>query len=211
MNVFCRITFVFLLLNVGTTCLLAQTDQIYTKAAFDSLEYKAITDLTRRFYSKVDQAKFYLTVLKDSTGKFFVSLDTFEIQLLAGNLSETNLVTSNFLNNYIKIYTDIHRKLRSGEMVWRTGELAPFGNGSNHWCNCQDVPYDEPNPWMEIEIEIINLSDSSGEFYWRWGNVPPESDWGQFQYYFKVNKYEGTWKIDYLEGLNIDDFTRRNN
>lgn len=204
MNVFCRITFVFLALFIGMTFLLGQTEHGSTKNSSDSLDHKAILELTRKFYLKVDRATFYPTVSKDSMESFYVSLDTFEIQILAERLSKTNLVTTNFVTDYIKIYFDVHEKLKSGEIVWRVGELPPFGNGSNPWCNCQDVPYDEPSPWQEIELETIQLSDSSGQFYWKWANV--DSDWGEHRYYFEVEKVSGQWKISHLEGFTPSAF-----
>jgi hypothetical protein len=93
------------------------------------------------------------------------------------------------------------------------GELPPFGNDANPWCNCQDVPDDELDPWNFIEVEVISLGSDRGELRWKWGNPNSDADAGGkvFAYRFDVVKDAGRWKIAYLEGFDFHTFTGSEN
>jgi hypothetical protein len=75
----------------------------------------------------------------------------------------------------------------------------------------QDVPYDKPNPWNLIEIDIIKLVKDKGEVNWKWGKLELNADpsWKDFSYRFKVVKENGKWKIAYLEGFDFKESTRK--
>lgn len=113
------------------------------------------------------------------------------------------------MENYNAIYHTLDEQLKNNEVEWLVEEMPPFGNGADPWCNCQDVPFDEPNPWSLIEIEIVNLDSNSGQLNWKWGGLEPNSGsgWNEFRYKFKVVKVNDSWKIDYMEGFDFDEFT----
>lgn len=151
-------------------------------------------------------------VLEDNTNSVYVGLNLDEHQQNLEELESTNFFASEFIDNYNKIYLTLDKKLRNREFEWKVGELPPFGNDGNPWCNCQDVPYDEPDPWEFIEVEIISLDSEKGELNWKWGKLGLNADsgWKEFTYRFRVVKEEGRWRIAYLEGFDFDEFTRRN-
>lgn len=123
---------------------------------------------------------------------------------------KSDFFTTEFISNFKKVHLSIDEKLKSKQLEWNTHSLAPFGSGANEWCSCQDVPFDEPNPWSLIEIEKIKLTENTGEFYWKWGNIDLNSGsgWNSFRYHFKVEKVNQKWKISYLEGFEFKTFTR---
>lgn len=117
-------------------------------------------------------------------------------------IEDSQFFTKAFVHQYYNLHQEINTKLENGEVIWYIGYLPPFG-GADPWCNCQDVPFDEPNPWTLIEIVKIKLTENAGEFYWKWGNLGenPGSGWPTFKYHFTVKKVDGSWKIDSMEGI----------
>ena len=95
---------------------------------------------------------------------------------------------------------------------WNINELPTFlfANDIDPWSLCQDVPYDNPNPWNFLEINVNNLD--KGEIVWKWGNLPPNIDisWKDFSYKFRVAKENNKWKIRYMEGFDFKESTRKN-
>ncbi len=151
-------------------------------------------------------------MVTDSKDSIYLGFNLDQLKLDIIELKATNLFADEFIDNYNKIYLTIDKKLKNKELEWLVGELPPFGNGANPWCNCQDVPYDKPNPWDLIEVETINLQSDRGELNWKWGKTELNGaiGWKEFTYRFRVVKENGKWRIAYLEGFNFDEFTRRN-
>lgn len=90
--------------------------------------------------------------------------------------------------------------------TWEVGSLPTFyfANDAEPWCLCQDVPYDNPNPWDLVKLKVISLDKQKGKLYWKWGGLPPNSgDWKTFTYRFNAEKENGKWKISYMEGFDF--------
>jgi len=83
------------------------------------------------------------------------------------------LFSEEFLNNYQKIVETLDKKIKTKEMEWLAGDMPPFGNGSNPWCNCQDQPY--VDYWDKIEITFIEINQFEATLTWTWG----QSDWSE--------------------------------
>ncbi len=147
--------------------------------------------------------------LEDNAENVYTGFDLEKHKQIIEELKATHFFAAEFIENINEIYLTLDEKLKNGELEWFVGELAPFGNGANPWCNCQDVPYDNPNPWDLIEIEIIDLGAKEGELYWKWGNLEETTDpgWKKFRYRFRVVKENMKWKISYLEGFDFDELT----
>ncbi|MFC5283514.1 hypothetical protein [Pedobacter alpinus] len=73
----------------------------------------------------------------------------------------------------------------------------------------QDVPYDNPNPYNFIEIDIVN--NENGEVTWKWGKLEPNMDasWKEFSYKCRVKKENDLWRISYLQGFDFEESTRK--
>lgn len=123
-------------------------------------------------------------------------------------LRESNFFADEFIENYDKIILTLDKRIKNREIdKFRMGELPTFSfaNNESPWCLCQDVPYEKPNPWESVEIEVINLDNSSGVLNWRWGKLELNSDpnWKKSVYKFKVDKEKGKWRISYLQGFDF--------
>jgi hypothetical protein len=94
------------------------------------------------------------------------------------------------------------KKIKSKEIQWLEGDMPPYA-GADPWCNCQDIPYDDP--WDKIEIKFQSIDKENATLTWTWGN----SDWSKdFNYKVKAKKTDGVWKISYLQGFDINEFVR---
>ena len=155
-----------------------------------------------------------LPALTDSKDSICIGFDFNKHKLNLDKLKETNLFAKEFIENYNEIIQTLDRKIKSNEFdKWNTYELPTFifANDVNPYCLCQDVPYDKPNPWDLLEVEIINLNSEKGELNWKWGKTElnEASGWKEFTYRFKVIKENGKWKIAYLQGFDFNESTRK--
>lgn len=113
----------------------------------------------------------------------------------------TKLFSKGFIANYDQLILTLNKKMAQKEIVWNVGEIPDFFPDGNIWCNCQDVPYDNPNPWKNIEIKLINKKKKA--FCWTWGKVNDKEINQVFSYNFSVIKEDNIWKIAYLEGFDL--------
>ncbi|HLN94977.1 MAG TPA: hypothetical protein VK183_05015 [Flavobacterium sp.] len=178
--------------------------------AGDVVDNKAqIQELIRRVY-KWHEAKEPADdeMITDSNDSLYIGFSQTVLKRELAEMKATNLFSKAFLDNYHRIFITLDRKLRRNEIVWPVGELPPFGSGADPWCNCQDIPYD--NPWDSIAVEIVRLTDEKAELVWKWGdtgaNTSPE--WKQARYRFRVVKEDAKWKIAYMEGFDFETLTR---
>jgi hypothetical protein len=151
-----------------------------------------------------------LPIVADNKGRIHFDLNKHERSLQ--RIKKTSFFSANFINNYNQIILTLNKGLKHGRYgKYLVGELPAFSfvNGADPWCMCQDVPYDKPNPWNFIEIEVLNLGDIKGELNWKWGRLAPDvdPDWKKFRYKFKVVKENSHWKIAYLQGFDFKQST----
>lgn len=155
-----------------------------------------------------------LPALIDGKDSSYTGFDLEKLNANLEKLKATNYFSSGFIDNYNQIILTLDKKIRNKEFKkWLVGELPTFSfaNDVDPWCLCQDVPYDKPNPWDLVEVEIINLNSKKGELYWKWGKpeLNGSPDWKAFTYKFDVEKENGKWKISYLQGFDIKESTRK--
>jgi len=149
-------------------------------------------------------------VISDDLDSIYIGISEDKLKDKIKMLQNTNYFSSEFIENYNKIIQTIGKELTDNttNYKWFVGEMPPFNFASdlNPWTLCQDIPYEKPNPWDLIEIDIINLNDKKGEIIWKWGNINSESNsfWKDFSYRFNVVKENGVWKISYLQGFDYD-------
>jgi hypothetical protein len=110
-------------------------------------------------------------------------------------LKRSALFTEKFIANYDKIAVTINAKMKDGTLEWKVGELPPFGNGSNPWCNCQDVPDDFLS---KLYITHLKVENDGVSYNWSWGD-------GQ-EYSIKAIKENNEWKVVKMEGFDYDSF-----
>lgn len=137
--------------------------------------------------------------IANKKGDKYIGLDLNAHKKRLEELKKTNLFSQQFLDNYNKIALKIDSNLKTKKIEWFEGELPPFGNGANPWCNCQDNP---DNYWKTMTINHLKVENNNASFDWTWS-------WkGNFKYKVKTVKENGFWKIASLEGFNFDDFTK---
>lgn len=147
---------------------------------------------------------------KDS---IYIGFDLDKHKKNLGKLRQTNFFATEFINNYNNIILNFDKRLKNGiDEQWLVGQLPPFmfANDGNPWCMCQDVPYDKPNPWDNVKIKIVNLSNYKGEVVWKWGKLEQNSysGWKDFSYKVRVIKENSKWKVAYLQGFDFKESTK---
>lgn len=178
------------------------------KDIFDaSIARNEISELIRQLYKWADKNNITIgqTAITDENEEKVIGLDTKKNLEFIDQFRKTNLFSEEFLSNYQKIVKTLDKKFKTKEIEWLAGDMPPFGNGNNPWCNCQDEPYIDY--WNKIEITFIELNQSEATLTWTWG----QSDWSNnFKYKVKVRKENEKWKISYLQGFDFDEITKRN-
>lgn len=147
--------------------------------------------------------------LTDSQGRFYIGFDLNGHKKFLDMLREIDLFAKEFIENYNQIILTLDKKLRNNEYEkWLVGKLPPFNfaNDYNPWCNCQDAPYDSPNPWDCVEVKVIEINNDRAQLIWTWGglNSNMDSSWKEFSYNFRTVKENGKWKIAYMEGFDFE-------
>lgn len=172
-----------------------KTETLDTKT--DSLELqKLVRDLYK--WNETKNSKPDFDVLQnEKTDSIYANLDLESHKEKVKELKETNFFTKEFLDNYDKIALTIDGKMRNKTLVYYIGELPPFGNDANPWCNCQDHP---DNYWEILTIKKLIIKDNQAGFVWTWGD--------DFEYKTKALKQNNIWKISYLEGFDFDEFIK---
>lgn len=180
------------------------------KSQNNNNDFKEVEDLIRKVYTWHEgRLPSEIEMFTDESDDIYIGFNLDQLKLNVEELERTEMFADEFIDNYNNIYITLEHKIRNNEFDWLVGDLPPFGNGADPWCNCQDVPYDEPNPWSQIQLEIIDLNNQKGEFIWKWGGTDLSgTGWSEFTYRFRVIKENEKWKISYLEGFNFEEFTR---
>lgn len=109
-------------------------------------------------------------------------------------LKSKNYFSNEFINNYNDLRNYLNDELRTN-IAWYVGELPPFGNGANPWCNCQDYPEDFVN---NIEFKNLVIENNNAKLTWKFKD--------DISYNVKLKKINNQWKIDYLEGFDLKNY-----
>ncbi|HEU4497315.1 MAG TPA: hypothetical protein VFR70_09710 [Flavobacterium sp.] len=134
----------------------------------------------------------------EKTDTIYKKLDLKRHKQRIKELRETNLFASQFIENYDKIAMAINEKMKNGTFKWATGELPPFGNGTNPWCACQDSP---DNYWKKITLKNIAFNGNNATYAWTWGDGSA--------YKAEAVKEDGVWKISYLQGFDFNELAEQ--
>ena len=171
-----------------------------------------------------------LPVVTDSKDSVYIGVNFAQHNQNLAKLKATNFFSTGFIDNYNHLVLAIDTGMRSGKYEqWLVGDgpTIVFVSGVNAWCSCQDVPYDNPNPWDNIEISIVKQDKTNVEAVWRWGKLelmvdpgelkadpgmldtnPVVKEWKDFSYKVLVTKETGKWKIAYLQGFDFKEGIR---
>jgi hypothetical protein len=156
----------------------------------------ALLQLTKTLYQWTqtdDNDDYFSPLLKEKTDTIYVGLDMKLHQQKMEKIRGSGLFSETFISSYNKIAMTIDAKMKDGTLLWKVGELPPFGNGANLWCNCQDVPDD-----FLSKLYIMHMqSEKDGIFYNRaWGDG--------IVYNLKAVKENNQWRISEMEGFDYN-------
>lgn len=156
-----------------------------------------LLQLVRRLYewheTKSSQSDF--EPIADNQESMYIGIDIKKHEQRLTELKQTNFFADQFLDNYNKLALTIDEELKSKKLEWQVGDLPPFGNDANPWCNCQDYP---DNYWLTMSINKIAFDNNTAIFTWTWGD--------NFEYKVKAIKDIDNWKITYLQGFDYNEF-----
>ena len=176
------------------------------KVSDESKDKREIRVLIRQVlnWSKSTKSIDLLPALEDKKSKVYTGFNLVEHKQNLQKLKATSLFAAEFIDNYNQIILTLDKRLKKGEYgKWLVGDLPSFNfaNNNDPWSGCQDVPYDKPNPFDFIEVEVVKLESLKGEMNWKWGNLQRNTDpsWRKFKYRFRVVKENNQWKIAYLK------------
>jgi hypothetical protein len=137
--------------------------------------------------------------IENKKGDKYVGLNLNTHKKRLEELKKANFFSQQFLDNYNKIGLKLDSNLKNKKIEWLVGDMPPFGNDANPWCDCQDNP-DEY--WKTMTITNLKVENNKAVFYWTWS-------WkGNFKYKVTTIKENGIWKISYLQGFDYDAFTK---
>lgn len=191
----------------GNATIIKKNDFVKIDTLEKSNDKKEIQELIRQLYKWENKNKITIGQLAvtDENDEIVIGFDTIKNLEFVDMFRKTKLFSEVFLSNYQRIVKTLDQKIKSKEMEWLAGDMPPYGNGSNPWSNCQDVPYAEH--WNKIEITFIAMNQFDATLTWTWG----ESEWSKnFSYKVKVVKEKQKWKIAYLQGFDFDEITKNN-
>ena len=160
-----------------------------------------IVKLIKTFYNWVDEnyLKYPGTISfevkrRDSS---YIGIDQKAHKQRMSELKSSNFFSSEFLTNYDEIARTIDIRLKTGSLIYRVGDMPPYGNDVVEWCDCQDwyEPFSE-----SIKIYKMYINVDTADVFWSWKNnrFDPE-----MSYNIKLIRKFNQWKISYLQGFDI--------
>lgn len=126
----------------------------------------ALLQLTKNLYQWTqtdDNDDYFRPLMKEKSDTIYVGLDMKLHQQKLEEIRSSGLFSETFISSYNKIAITIDAKMKDGALQWKTGELPPFGNGANLWCNCQDVPDN-----FLSKLYIMHLQDEKDGIFYNW-------------------------------------------
>lgn len=170
-------------------------DTTTTNSKSDSADLKALIVKLLKWHETDTQPDFE-PLLKNPKDTIYEGIDWQALKIRVADLKKTSLFTKSFLDNYLDIAFILNKELKQNKTKYIVGELPPFGNDANEWCNCQDYP---SNIWKRLKIVGLKINGNSATFKWTWGDG--------FFYSVKAKKENNIWKISELERFNIKYFS----
>jgi hypothetical protein len=170
------------------------TDAVNSNNLKDSIE---LTELVRELYKWHETTRMknngFIPIKSNPSDTTYSGLDMNANTKAIQELKETFLFSDDFLHDYRAIATRMDKELKDGSSIWLDGDMPPFNDDVDEWCNCQDSPVDKY--WSIIQLTNLKISMDEATFNWTWGD--------DFLYKTKARKVNGKWKISYLEGFDM--------
>lgn len=160
-----------------------------------------LTNLVRNLY-KWHETRSSQIDFDPTTGleqdSFYIGIDWNKHEKRLKELEETNFFSKNFFDNYNSIAETVDKELKTEAGKWFVGELSPYGNDANPWCNCQDNP---ENYWKILNILNVQKENNDIKFSWSWDDKP--------NYMIIATKTNNSWRIKYLQGFDYKEYLHK--
>jgi len=170
-------------------------------AIYYASDKQQLETLIRKAYEWIEtkSSKIDFDVVENKKGDKYVGLNLKAHNKKVEELKKSNFFAQEFIDNYNKIGLKIGDNLKTKKMEWLVGDLPPYGNDANMWCNCQDNPEEF---WKTMKLTNLKIVNNKASFSWIW------TEWKESPVYkVKAVKENGIWKISYLEGLDYKSLT----
>ena len=171
------------------------TKQNQLSSTNDTAELEKLTTELYKWYETKSSEVDFEALQKEETDTIYTRIDLVRHKQRLNELKETNFFADQFIQNYNKIALTLDEKMMNKSLIYYVGELPPYGNDANPWCNCQDNP---ENYWEKISLKNVVINNNTATYNWTWGD--------NFEYKVKAIKENGIWKISYLQGFDFNDF-----
>ena len=195
-----RLSKLFFLLFIGISLVSFRPIENTNTSIYYASDKQQLETLIRNTYEWIEtkSTKNDFEVVKNKKGDKYVGLDLKAHNKRLDELKKSNFFTQQFIDNYNKIGLKIGDNLKTNKMEYFVGDLPPYGNDSNYWCDCQDSP---EQYWKTLKLNNLKIENNKATFYWTW------TEWKETPNY-KVTavKENGVWKIAALDGLNYKSF-----
>ena len=161
----------------------------------DSTELKSLVVKLLKWHES-DKKSDFEPLTGDSKDTVYTGINWQLHKTRMAELEKTNFFAKDFLDNYQNIALHVDKELKENKTKYLVGDLPPYGDETNEWCNCQDYP---GNIWKHLKIVNLKITDNSATFKWTWGD--------NFFYSIKASKENNVWKIAELEKFTIKNFS----
>jgi len=158
----------------------------------------ALLKLTKTLYDWTEnksRIEDFPTLQNKMTDSVYSGIDFKKHQSRIQELKESKLFSEQFIINYNRIANSIDAALQKKTIVYNVGELPPYGNDANPWCNCQDVPDGFLN---KIWIMNLSIEGHNASYNWSWGDG--------LVYHITAIKEDNSWKIATMEGFDYNSY-----
>jgi len=193
--------FVFLILGCNQTNR-RTTLTIVQKSSTELDNKEELQELVRKLYEwrETKNSRLDFDPVADKEGRY-IELDLKEHEQRLTELKQSGFFADQFLENYHKIALMIDNGLKTKTIEYLVGDLPPYGNGADPWCNCQDYP---DKYWQTMIVDKIQLDNTNATFIWTW--VDPTLGDRSFEYKVDAIKENDRWLITYLQGFDFNEF-----
>ena len=180
--------------NKHRTSVSTNLEQDSIKFKKDSIKLKKLVINLLEWHAKDTGDDFDVISSHDS---IYVGINWQSHKKRMAQLAKTNFFTKNFLDNYQNIALHLDKELKENKEKWLVGDIPPYSDDANDWCNCQDYPSDN---WQNtLKIINLNIKDTIATFKWTWSK--------DFSYSVKAVKENEIWKIAELERFSIENYS----
>ncbi len=165
------------------------SNQISTQ---DSTELTKLVRQTYTWANTTEQKPDFEPTQTNPTDTVYSGLDLEKQKARIEQLEKSGFFTKEFIENYTKVANQMNEKIKSGSDIWLVGDMSPFANDADVWCNCQDIL---EKYWEKMTLSKFEKQGEERAFV----STLEEG----FTYKMRAKKENNVWKISYLEGFDI--------